>query len=60
MTNKDIKNKMYELYQALQERNDESYYEFYNALHTLYALYMIPDKQWEMIKKFDKELAETF
>ena len=60
MTNKDIKNKMYELYQALQERNDESYNEFYNALYILWALRMIPDKQWEMIKKFDTELAEMF
>lgn len=60
MTQKAIKAKMMELYDAYVNRNDESYFEFYNALYTLWALNMISDKTWEMIKKEDQMLSELY
>ena len=60
MTQKAIKAKMMELYDRYVNNNDESYLEFYNALYTLWALNMISDSTWEMIKNEDKQLSELY
>lgn len=56
----EIKRKMEELFVAFVERNDESYFEFYNALHTLRALNMITEEMWKKIYTYDRKLAQVY
>lgn len=50
---KSIKKTMDDLYQALIERNDESYLEFYSSLRTLRSLNLISEEDFKKIYEHD-------
>lgn len=58
MTNAEIKARMKDWYSAYIERNDNSYFELYSALHTMRAANLISDKQWKIICDYDNKLFQ--
>ena len=60
MTNTEIKATMESWYEAWIDRDDESYFELYNAFKTMRSANLITDSQWKMIYTYDRELAEKF
>lgn len=56
----DIKRTMRVWYEAYDKRNDQSYFELYNALKTMRSADLISDKTWNEIYDYDRKLFQEF